>query len=70
MLRTRVRHRFATALVALNVTGAVIPHTTAAQSVTRILDYPESGSKRTAIEEVELEVGGHLSLNGFPEERL
>ncbi len=39
-------------------------------AVTRILDYESSGSKRTAIEEVELPVGGHLTLAGFPEERL
>lgn len=38
--------------------------------VTRILDYESSGSKRTAIDEVELSTGTNLPLQGFPEERL
>ena len=38
--------------------------------VKRILDFEKSGAKRTAIEEGELTVGGHLPLSGFPEERL
>jgi mannose-6-phosphate isomerase-like protein (cupin superfamily) len=39
-------------------------------AVSRILDYPESGSKRTAIEEVEIDVGGRIALQGYAEERL
>jgi mannose-6-phosphate isomerase-like protein (cupin superfamily) len=38
--------------------------------VKRILDYENSGSKRTAIDEVELPAGTHVSLQAFPEERL
>ena len=55
----------------LGITASVAAQTDNAQAnVTRLLDYEESGSKRTAIEEVVLDVGGHLALEGFPEERL
>jgi len=36
----------------------------------RILEYEDSGSKRTAIEEVELPPDAHLPLTGHPQERL
>lgn len=39
-------------------------------NVKRILDYEDSGSKKTAIDEVELLADTHLPLQGFPEERL
>jgi len=38
--------------------------------IKRILDYENSGSKKTAIDEIEVPVGSHLALKGFPEERL
>ena len=38
--------------------------------VKRILDYEKSGSKRTAIDEVEISAQTHLPLQDFPEERL
>lgn len=38
--------------------------------VKRILDFEKSGSKKTAIEEVELAGATNLPLRGFPEERL
>ena len=37
---------------------------------TRILEYNDSGSKRTAIEQIELDTGKSLTLKGYPEERL
>ena len=39
-------------------------------NVKRILDFENSGAKRTAIEVGELTAGGHLPLSGYPEERL
>ena len=39
-------------------------------TVNRILDYENSGSQKTAIDEVELAVDGHLPLQGHPQERL
>jgi len=66
-----LRAAVAAAIALVSMPGLAMPQTGAGEaSVTRILDYPESGSKRTAIEEVELEVGGHLTLEGYPEERL
>ena len=38
--------------------------------VKRILSYENSGSKKTAIDEVELDVDESLPLQGHPEERL
>lgn len=38
--------------------------------INRILDYENSGAKKTAIEEGELAVGGRVSLQGHPQERL
>ncbi len=38
--------------------------------VNRLLEYEESGSKKTAVEEVELAIGGHLPLKSHGEERL
>lgn len=38
--------------------------------VRRILEYEASGSKRTAIDEVTLDVGERLPLVGYPEERM
>jgi mannose-6-phosphate isomerase-like protein (cupin superfamily) len=38
--------------------------------VKKILKYEDSGSKKTAIDEVELLADTHLPLQGFPEERL
>jgi mannose-6-phosphate isomerase-like protein (cupin superfamily) len=70
MFHTRTRTTIS-AIVAITAGVALTTQNAVGQgSVTRLLDYEDSGSKRTAIEEVELEVGGHLSLQGFPEERL
>lgn len=64
----------AAALVAIALLagpGIALPQSTADQtSVTRVLNYQESGSKRTAIDHVELQVGGRMALAAHPEERL
>ena len=39
-------------------------------NVKRILEYEASGSKRTSIDEVTLDVGERLPLAGHPEERM
>ncbi len=67
----RVRSVIMAIAVAFGATGSAAAQAEAVSAnVTRLLEYDESGSKRTAIDEVELDVGGHLSLEGFPEERL
>ena len=58
------------AVASLGITGVAVPQTTSPTNVTRILEYENSGSKRTAIDEVELSVDGRLSLQGHPQERL
>jgi mannose-6-phosphate isomerase-like protein (cupin superfamily) len=70
-LRLLVGAAVAMSLAALDSTSAIAQQVDAGEAaVIRILQYENSGSKRTAIDEVELRVGGQLTLAAFPEERL
>ncbi len=61
----------ALAVTFLGVASSAAPQTNPSDVVTsRLLEYQNSGSKRTAIDEAELAVGGRLALQGYPEERL
>ena len=64
------RSTFCIAVASLGLLAAASPQTASPATVNRILDYENSGSKKTAIDEVELAVDGHLSLQGHPQERL
>lgn len=46
------------------------PPSSAVLQVNRVLEYEDSGSKRTAVEEAVLAVDAHLPLESHPEERL
>jgi mannose-6-phosphate isomerase-like protein (cupin superfamily) len=66
-----VRTGTALTIALIGAVGVATPQADTGEAVVRrILDYQDSGSKKTAIDEVELEVGGRLSLQGYPEERL
>ncbi|MFC1555926.1 cupin domain-containing protein [candidate division KSB1 bacterium] len=61
----------AAAFFAFTGKQADIPHQQGDKAnVKEVLSYEESGSKRTAIDEVEFAVGEKLPLDGHPEERL
>ena len=65
-----IRFTLCLAVASPGIVGAASPQTTSPATVTRILEYENSGSKRTAIDEVELSVEGRLALQGHPQERL
>jgi mannose-6-phosphate isomerase-like protein (cupin superfamily) len=70
-LRRLLGAAVALSLTVLETAGAIAQQVDEGEAeITRILQYENSGSKRTAIDEVELRVGGHLTLAAYPEERL
>ena len=71
VLPTSLRNTFATILAPFISIGAANLQAQGSEvSVSRVLDYEESGSKRTAIDEVSLAPGVHVALQSHPEERL
>lgn len=70
ILRPRTRTALAIAIGCLGLAGVAHPQPASDASVRRIMDFEESGAKRTAIEEIELPVDGRMSLQAHPQERL